>query len=245
MGRSVVWFSLHSQLFGGPADFDIKGGSGDFGDRTLSDEKWKHGLELEEALLETADPADRAEHDRLRQFDIPLIRLDEPESSPRNKFRRLRAQLEKALIHRLQKAELVAVGYDTRSGADSKPTIVTPDRWRVLKLDFHLSSAKASNLSLEGVLVFRDRSVLDMHLQVVDPFRSGMPGRTTAKHKIVAEFQRRVASNEALPSLAAESRELGQWLFRAYPEAPATSARTIENQLRDLHRRHFKTRTTK
>lgn len=211
----------------------------------LSDDKWQHGLELEEALLETADSGERAEHDRLRQFDSSVSRIDEPESTPRRQFRRIRAQLEEAFIHRLQRAELVAVGYDTRSGADSKPTLVTPDRWRVLKPDFQNSSAKASNLSMEGVRVFRDRRVLDSHLGELDPFRSGLPGRTTAKHKIVAEFQRRVASNEALPSLAAEARELCQWLLRAYPEAPPTSARTIENQLRNPHRRHFKTRTTK
>ncbi len=216
-----------------------------FGDRTLSDDKWRGGLELEEALLETADSGDRAEHDRLRQFDSPVTFVDEPESSPRHQFRRIRAQLEEAFMRRLQKGELVAVGYDTRSGADSKPAIVAPDRWRVLKPDFQNSLAKASNLSLEGVRVFRDRRVLDSHLDEIDPFRSGMPGRTTAKHKIVAEFQRRVSANQALPSLAAEARELLNWLLRTYPEAPRTSARTIENQLRDLHRRHFRTRTTK
>ena len=37
--------------------------------------------------------------------------------------------------------------------------------------------------------MFRDRKVLDSHLNELDPFRSGMPGRTTAKHKIVAEFR--------------------------------------------------------
>jgi hypothetical protein len=211
----------------------------------LSDDKWQHGLELEEALLETADSGERAEHDRLMQFDSPLSFIGESESSPRRQFRRIRAQLEEAFIRRLKKGELVAVGYDARSGADSKPAIVAPDRWRVLKPDFHDSSAKASNLSLEGVRVFRDRRRLDSHLDEIDPFHSGMPGRTTAKHKIVAEFKRRLASNEALSSLAGEARELSQWLLRAYPEAPLTSARTIENQIRDLHRRHFKTRTTK
>jgi hypothetical protein len=181
----------------------------------------------------------------LRRFDSPVGRIDEPESTPRLQFRRIRAQLEEAFILRLQKAELVAVGYDTRSGADSKPTIVAPDRWRVLKPDFQNSIAKSSNFSLEGIRVFRDRRVLDSHFDELDPFRSGLPGRTTAKHKIVAEFRRRLASKEALPSLAAEARELDHWLIRAYPEAPRTSARTIENQLRDLHRSHFKKRTTK
>jgi hypothetical protein len=211
----------------------------------LSDDKWRDGLELEEALLETADSGERAEHDRLRQFDSPLSFVDEPETSLRRQFRRKRAQLEEAFIRRLQKGELVAFGYDARSGADSKPTLVAADRWRVLKADFQDSSAKASNLFLEGVRVFRDRRVLDSHLDELDQFRSGLPGRTTAKHKIAAEFLRRVDSNEALPSLAGEARELSQWLLRAYPEAPTTSARTIENQLRQLHRRHFKTRTTK
>ncbi len=211
----------------------------------MSDDKWQDGLELEKALLETADSGERAEHDRLRQFDSPLSFVDEPESSPRRQFRRIRAQLEDAFIQRLQKGELLAVGYDTRSGVDSKPAIVPPDRWRVLKPDFQNSIAKSSTFSLEGVRVFRDQRVLDSHLSELDPFRSGMPGRTTAKHKIVAEFQRRVSSNEALPSLAAEARELGDWLVRAHPEAPRTSPRTIENHLRDLHRRQFKTRTTK
>lgn len=211
----------------------------------MSDDKWQDGLELEKALLETADSGERAEHDRLRQFDSPLSFVDEPNSSPRRQFRRIRAQLEEAFILRLQKGELLAVGYDTRSGVDSKPVIVPPDRWRILKPDFQNSIAESSTFSLEGVRVFRDQKALDSHLSELDQFRSGMPGRTTAKHKIVAEFQRRVSSNEALPSLAAEARELVDWLLRAYPEAPRTSARTIENQLRDLHRRHFKTRTTK
>jgi hypothetical protein len=211
----------------------------------LSDDKWQDGLELEKALLETADSGERAEHDRLMQFDSPLSFIDEPESSPRRQFRRIRAQMEAAFIRRLQKGELLAVGYDTRSGVDSKPAIAAPDRWRVLKPDFQNSIAKSSTFSLEGVRVFRDQRVLDSHLSELDPFRSGMPGRTTAKHKIVAEFERRVSSNEALPSLAAEARELRSWLLRAYPGAPRTSAKTIENQLRDLHRRQFKTRTTK
>jgi hypothetical protein len=115
----------------------------------------------------------------------------------------------------------------------------------VLKPDFQNSSAKASNLSLEGVLVFNDRRVLNSLLDELDPFRTGMPGRSTAKHKIVAEFERRVASDEALPSLTAEARDLSRWLLRTYPGAPPTSTRTIENQIRDLHRRHLRSKATK
>jgi hypothetical protein len=71
------------------------------------------------------------------------------------------------------------------------------------------------------------------------PADTGAPGRPTAIHFAEAEHQRRVASGEALESVGAESEHLKQWLWIAHPGSPRATAKTIENRIRETHRKAF------
>lgn len=211
----------------------------------LEDKKWEKGVGLEEALFECSDTELREEYERLKEYDYPFGFVHESEQSPRRQARRIRAQLELALLNALVEGKLVASGYDTRSPADAKPVAISPDRWRVMTPDFQKSSAEGSGVSLFGIRVFRNAAALNSHLLQVDLYRSGLPGRPTVKQLIIAEFDRRMSSGQALGSLPAEARELSDWAFTNHPQAPAPSPRTIENQIRERHRRFFRRKTTK
>jgi hypothetical protein len=70
-----------------------------------------------------------------------------------------------------------------------------------------------------------------------DVVSTGLPGRPTSKHLLEPEMRRRATTRELLPKLGDECKYLAQWLLTAYPKAPHTTAKTIENSLRDLHRK--------
>ncbi len=86
----------------------------------------------------------------------------------------------------------------------------------------------------------KDNAHLKSAGPTVDPYRTGGQGRPTMKHLIIAEFKRRLEAGEVLPSLAAEARALDEWAQRTHlsPPAPRVSVRTIENIIRDKHRKH-------
>jgi hypothetical protein len=67
---------------------------------------------------------------------------------------------------------------------------------------------------------------------------SGFPGRPgKAKHQIEDEFKRRPKAGEALPNLADEAAALLDWLKEAHPSVPRPTQKTIENNIRNDHRR--------
>jgi hypothetical protein len=67
---------------------------------------------------------------------------------------------------------------------------------------------------------------------------SGFPGRPVkAKHLIEDEFKRRTKSGEALLNLADEASALLDWLIEVHPTVSRPTKRTIENNIRDDHRR--------
>jgi hypothetical protein len=77
---------------------------------------------------------------------------------------------------------------------------------------------------------------------VPDPFRTGAPGRPTAKHLILAEAKQRI-TNDRSTSLPQGLREFAESLAKwweeerqKYPELspPATKADSIENIVRDI-----------
>ena len=78
---------------------------------------------------------------------------------------------------------------------------------------------------------------LTMHRQAIDPFRTGVPGKPSAINLVAREHQRRLSCGEALPMVSKEAAYLKEWLDRTYPKAPNTPAKTIENRIRDAHRK--------
>jgi hypothetical protein len=67
---------------------------------------------------------------------------------------------------------------------------------------------------------------------------SGFPGRPgKAKHLIEDEFRRRMKAEESLPNLGDEAAALLAWLVKAHPTVSRPTRGTIENNIRDNHRR--------
>lgn len=71
---------------------------------------------------------------------------------------------------------------------------------------------------------------------VPDPYRSGLQGRPTIRHLILAQFRDRAAAGQCEAKLAEEARVLHQWATDTHPRAPAPTARTIENFIRKDYR---------
>lgn len=71
----------------------------------------------------------------------------------------------------------------------------------------------------------------------IQEIRTGAPGRPTPMHLVHAEHQRRLDHGEAEQSVAAESNLLEAWLRKSHPSAPRLTAKTIENNIRDRHRK--------
>jgi len=66
---------------------------------------------------------------------------------------------------------------------------------------------------------------------------SGYPGRPSkSKHLIEDEFRRRIERTETLPILTDEAAALFAWFVQKYPQMPRPTPKTIENNIRDLHR---------
>ncbi len=80
-----------------------------------------------------------------------------------------------------------------------------------------------------------------------DPYRTGAPGRPSIMHLILDEFRRRANGNdtEVKPTLAAEARSLRDWAAEKHPNAPKTSAHTIENQIREAYHQYHSENPTK
>jgi hypothetical protein len=206
----------------------------------LKPENWEKGLDLTKAMLACADPASRAQFQELQEYDLPFFSIYEPDDAPRVRFRRIAEKLKRNLLEKLQEGILIASGYSIHAPPDAKPTLIAPDRWRTLTPDFRNSTAEGSGLSLFGIRVFQNAMTLRSQIEQVDLYRSGLGGPPTMKHLIIAEFGRRSLSGEALSSLRAEAAELCQWSLKTHPDGPTPSVGTIQNQIRELHRRRFR-----
>jgi len=66
---------------------------------------------------------------------------------------------------------------------------------------------------------------------------SGAAGRPSSMHLIRREHRRRLDAGEAHESLADEARYLAIWLAQQHPMAPQPTAKTVENAIREAHRR--------
>ncbi len=72
-----------------------------------------------------------------------------------------------------------------------------------------------------------------------DPLtHSGFPGRPAkSKHLIENEFRQRIERAEVLTSLTDEAVALLAWFVQEHPQMPRPTQRTIENNIREIHRR--------
>jgi hypothetical protein len=211
----------------------------------LEDEKWKKGIELGEALLDSSEPELRKEYDRLKGYDFPGGSISESSESPKWQFRRIAEKMESAFLERLRNGEFLATGYDTRSLAGAAPTAIASDRWRVLVPNFEHSTASGPGISIVGIRIFKAVKILNSDLRPAEPYRTGMVGRPSIRHLIIPEFERRALVGEAFESLSEEARELNHWASELHPEAPTPSPRVIENHIRVVHHRHFRAKATK
>jgi len=75
--------------------------------------------------------------------------------------------------------------------------------------------------------------------------RATSQGRPSDKDLLIAEFERRCRSGEALLTLAAEARELSTWIRTNHTDAVLTQPVTIQNNIRDQHRRFRKSHERK
>ena len=134
----------------------------------LKPENWEKGLALTSAMLACAGHALRAQFEDLQKYDSPISSIDEPEDTPRRRFRRLQEQLEGNLLDHLREALLVASGYPEDAAADAKPTLIAPNRWSLLTPNFQNSSAQGSGLSLFGIRVFKNTASYYQKLWIDD-----------------------------------------------------------------------------
>lgn len=66
---------------------------------------------------------------------------------------------------------------------------------------------------------------------------TGVAGRPTSLHLIQPEHARRLARGEAHEKVSKEAEHLATWLAAQHPKAPRMTTKTIENAIRDTHRR--------
>ena len=78
---------------------------------------------------------------------------------------------------------------------------------------------------------------LTKHRHAINPFRTGGPGKPSAIGVIEREHQRRLSVGNAFAKVSQEAAFLKKWLDTNYPDAPNTTIKTIENRIRDGHRK--------
>lgn len=61
---------------------------------------------------------------------------------------------------------------------------------------------------------------------------AGAPGRPSAAHLVLAEFDRRIESGQVCDTLRAQARTLAAWLKQTHPKAPPLASRRTEEVIR-------------
>ncbi|MFC1491830.1 hypothetical protein ACFLQ0_04500 [Nitrospinota bacterium] len=183
---------------------------------------WKHGLTLREALECTTDPKLLPEYDFL---PIPI-------------------KVGKEFIRKLREGEIVAKGNNWEDKPNDKQFIVPPSWWAFFRLDFNNSTATETdkfreNPSIKNILIFQPEDVPNLNDTIsspeLDPYKSGAPGKPTIMHMVVKEFKARVLRGVCEPGVGKESEALKIWAAQTYPNVPTLTAKTIENNIRDLY----------
>ena len=78
-----------------------------------------------------------------------------------------------------------------------------------------------------------------------EPFRTGLPGRPSAKHLILQEFERRAHRGECLPTVIAEAKAIWSWYEANNPHGISVTEKTIENNIRFLYNQLVRNRPPK
>lgn len=140
--------------------------------------------------------------------------------------RRLVAAVYSRFSERLRTGELVAWA---REGSPLAPWREIPSTaWASLDVD----DADAGTVKGPGGV-----ALYDVHVgrRVVPPeplIEAGTPGRPSAAHLVVAEFDRRVGAGLLCETLKAEAETLAAWLKRSHPKAPPLGASRIQEVIR-------------
>ena len=114
-------------------------------------------------------------------------------------------------------------------------SVIPPLWWKLATFNIAESSAEASGLKVVGIAISR----ASVNLQT--PVGSGLPGRPTSMHLVLAEMRERHRRGDLHSSLAAEARHLSSWLKGAHPDSPTATPKAVENAIRN----DFRTLTPK
>lgn len=172
------------------------------------------------------------------------------------RMRRLYEQAQRHLVsvfhEKLVSGELIGVGMFVRPKVSSEPEIISRHLWSGLSPKFEDSSAQSDDIRVVGIRIYTREEIELLRAaesQVstgpsTDPYKTGLPGRQTIRHLILAEFERLAASGQMEQTIAGQARSLRAWAAATHPGAPTPSVGTIENHIREAYNA-AKTRTTK
>jgi hypothetical protein len=138
---------------------------------------------------------------------------------------RLLRRLKKALVSRMIEGELVAYA---QTDAPFGPWRAIPaGSWRNLRItDIRRGQVLGPNVDMVGL------HVLEAAKNITPVVRTGMQGRPKkGAHFIMAEFERRLAAKQIMPSRRGEAEWLLAWFLANHPDKEPPTAKTIYNKL--------------
>jgi hypothetical protein len=159
----------------------------------------------------------------------------------------------------MQRGDLLAYGVNMAAGIDAPPTLIPPPLWSVARPHFGFDkptihygrprytlpapeagtvTGLPKGLRLHGVRI-KSAALAASPMPAAAPKipSTGAPGRPTSMHLIRVEHRRRLDAGEAHESLAEEAKHLATWLAQQHPAAPQPTTKTVENAIREAHRR--------
>jgi hypothetical protein len=152
------------------------------------------------------------------------------------------------LITQLSGGRLTAIGLRKGTG---DPKAVPPTHWSYLEFRDDPLGAAAKKPDRKRAanwidLTFDRDEVLAVWpaADLPDPYRSGLQGRPTIRHLILAQFRDRAEAGQCEAKLAQEARVLHRWATANHPRAPVTTPQTIENLIRNEYRVYKAARDT-
>ena len=136
----------------------------------------------------------------------------------------------KELYEVFRRPKIKLLHLDTREGEDyfdlDDPIIITRD-------DVAIMSAEIERFErIHGI-------------GAEEQFRTGLPGRPSAKDLIQREFERRASVKECQGKVKHEAEALLNWYNETYPHGISVTSKTIENNIRSRFRQLFGTSAPK
>ncbi len=87
------------------------------------------------------------------------------------------------------------------------------------------------------LMVNKDHVAALWPFEPVEPAKTGVPGRPTSKHLVIAELAERARAGRLPPTLTGASRDLAYWLSTAHPAMPRMGEKAIANAIREEYRK--------